>query len=538
MTRRAVPLIAGLAAALLVGAPAVADDVFWMSPSGGSFVQGSNWSTGAMPGAAESAVFNLSSAYSVWASKIMSISALRITSGDVSLLLTGGELRLLEPGSSVFEHSLRIGASGGAAMLRVTDGALRAGSSYLALDWNESASAVLSGSGAVWSNVGELFVGFAGEASVLIAQGGVITAQTATIGGSFSGLGELLVSDPGSSLSASGRVVVASAGEGALRVQNGAVVASPYVDVAAMSDGLGLLEVRGSGSAAFATQSLTVGGSPFSFKGGSGEVRVEAGGSISAGELLIADTPDGSGLVSVEGVGSVLVATKAVVGPELSPLVSPSARLRVGGDAIAQIGQLAVTAHGRIEGNGTLQGSVESRGVVAPGTDSPGTLSVQGDYVQVGAPTYYEATSELEIRLAGPPGSPGAGRLVVSGSASLGGRLRVLVGPGFQPQVGQLFEVLQSTVIDGAFQQVILPMQIGVWRMRYAASATSVFVEVIPGGIPGDTNGDCAVNFADLNAVLSFFGQAGFGLPADVNGDGLVSFQDLNLVLSYFGQTC
>lgn len=55
---------------------------------------------------------------------------------------------------------------------------------------------------------------------------------------------------------------------------------------------------------------------------------------------------------------------------------------------------------------------------------------------------------------------------------------------------------------------------------------------------PGDTNGDNLVNFADLNTVLSGFGQTGVGLPGDLNGDGVVSFADLNEVLSNFGTEC
>lgn len=54
----------------------------------------------------------------------------------------------------------------------------------------------------------------------------------------------------------------------------------------------------------------------------------------------------------------------------------------------------------------------------------------------------------------------------------------------------------------------------------------------------GDTNGDNMVNFADLNSVLSSFGQVGGGLGGDVNGDGTCNFTDLNLTLSGFGQTC
>ena len=55
---------------------------------------------------------------------------------------------------------------------------------------------------------------------------------------------------------------------------------------------------------------------------------------------------------------------------------------------------------------------------------------------------------------------------------------------------------------------------------------------------PGDTNGDGVINFSDLNAVLSAFGQVGSGIPGDVNDDGIVNFSDLNIVLSNFGTVC
>lgn len=57
---------------------------------------------------------------------------------------------------------------------------------------------------------------------------------------------------------------------------------------------------------------------------------------------------------------------------------------------------------------------------------------------------------------------------------------------------------------------------------------------------PGDTNGDNAINFADLNQVLSEFGLVGLpgDFAGDVNADGAVSFADLNIVLSQFGTGC
>lgn len=56
----------------------------------------------------------------------------------------------------------------------------------------------------------------------------------------------------------------------------------------------------------------------------------------------------------------------------------------------------------------------------------------------------------------------------------------------------------------------------------------------------GDINFDGAIDFADLNAVLSNFGATGTpgALPGDVNNDGVVNFADLNLVLANFGATC
>lgn len=60
------------------------------------------------------------------------------------------------------------------------------------------------------------------------------------------------------------------------------------------------------------------------------------------------------------------------------------------------------------------------------------------------------------------------------------------------------------------------------------------------GGIecPGDTNGDGDVDFTDLNALLSDFGESGVGLAGDIDGDGDVDFTDLNFVLSAFGTSC
>jgi hypothetical protein len=60
----------------------------------------------------------------------------------------------------------------------------------------------------------------------------------------------------------------------------------------------------------------------------------------------------------------------------------------------------------------------------------------------------------------------------------------------------------------------------------------------LPTPCVGDTDFDRAVDFNDLNTVLSNFGAQDITSPADLNASGVVDFADLNLVLSAFGSTC
>jgi hypothetical protein len=71
----------------------------------------------------------------------------------------------------------------------------------------------------------------------------------------------------------------------------------------------------------------------------------------------------------------------------------------------------------------------------------------------------------------------------------------------------------------------------GFWP---AASATP--------SIPGDLDGDCDVDIADLAATLSVYGccvsQTCYLPVADINADGCIDLTDLTGLLSNFGTTC
>lgn len=95
--------------------------------------------------------------------------------------------------------------------------------------------------------------------------------------------------------------------------------------------------------------------------------------------------------------------------------------------------------------------------------------------------------------------------------------LRIHEGAAFDTSIDEVW-------IDGMFVWTTQPREIYLDNVRLACATCE-----------GDVNDDGLVNFSDLNAVLSSFGQTGAPLPGDDNADGAVDFTDLNAVLSRFG---
>lgn len=64
-------------------------------------------------------------------------------------------------------------------------------------------------------------------------------------------------------------------------------------------------------------------------------------------------------------------------------------------------------------------------------------------------------------------------------------------------------------------------------------------LDIPPGSLPGDTDGNCEVNSIDLNILLINFGMTGAAWDdGDFDGDGDVDSTDLNILLSNFGAVC
>jgi fibronectin-binding autotransporter adhesin len=106
-----------------------------------------------------------------------------------------------------------------------------------------------------------------------------------------------------------------------------------------------------------------------------------------------------------------------------------------------------LVAAGRLQGGGTFAGTLENAlGTVAPGA-SPGTLTVDGAYLQGPGGT-------LEVEVAGEDPASGFDRLSVTGAASLAGRLAIVTAPGFQPPPGSSYDVVSAGALSGTFDVV------------------------------------------------------------------------------------
>ncbi len=167
--------------------------------------------------------------------------------------------------------------------------------------------------------------------------------------------------------------------------------------------------------------------------------------------------------------------------------------------------------------------------------NGPGT----GGFSSTLGTTTFAETATLEIDIAG---APSFRYDAVRGAAfALGGTLDVnllpFLGPG--PRAGQSFRIIDAvgqpgTSITGKFDTLDLdplPQDLD-WRLDYQTDA--VFLRIIS-TLPGDYNGDGAVDAADYTVWRDSLDQVGEGLAADGNGDQRVDGDDYTYWRERFG---
>ena len=95
-----------------------------------------------------------------------------------------------------------------------------------------------------------------------------------------------------------------------------------------------------------------------------------------------------------------------------------------------------VDFNGTLTGTGTIFGNLRNRGVVAPG-DSPGTLTVSGNYLQT-------SNGDFSVEVGGLDSGVTADLLTMGGTASLAGSIHVIHFDAFLPVPGDRVTVLHT----------------------------------------------------------------------------------------------
>ena len=348
--------------------------------------------------------------------------------------------------------------------------------------WLLTNQATIRGTGIVGSNVGALFSnGSVSNQGFIIANGGTLTVaetggltNTGTLQADASAL--LHVSAPLSNFSAgtltggtyvmnNGTVQVDSLGNtGGEIVHNGATIRLTGVNSnlfdSASNDALSAFtDNQGIGSFTI------LGGRNFFSAGNFGNAGIV---DIGAGSAFTATNGDGTAAYSQSG------GTTQVDGT-----LTASNGVNING--------------GTLKGTGTVVANVTNAGHVAPG-DSPGTLSVTGNYTQTSA-------GALDIEI----GGTGTGQfdfLNITGAANLAGILNALQFAGFQAAAGEVFDILHAGSRIGTFllNSTALNLAPGL-TASLSYSSTDVFLNI---------NG--AVTSTPEPGTLAMFGSALLGL--------------------------
>ena len=117
-----------------------------------------------------------------------------------------------------------------------------------------------------------------------------------------------------------------------------------------------------------------------------------------------------------------------------------------------QSGGVANIQGGLVSGTGTIVGDVNNTGgTVGPG-NSPGTLNIDGNYMQAAA-----ATLAIEIA-----GLFSFDLLDITGDATIDGTISVSLLGGYAPTIGDTFRILVANSLNGTFNTNLLPTSSGI----------------------------------------------------------------------------
>jgi hypothetical protein len=136
-------------------------------------------------------------------------------------------------------------------------------------------------------------------------------------------------------------------------------------------------------------------------------------------------------------------------------------------------GGSVMMAAGIVGGSGEVVGDLSNTaGTLAPG-NSPGAITVNGDYTQGEA-------GSLLIEIAGTEPLTEHDRLIVTGTAGLAGSLDIALLNGFEPALGDSFSIFEFDSINGTFGDINLPVLDGGLAWNTSSLYSSGSLSVVP----------------------------------------------------------
>lgn len=338
--------VAFVLAGLTLG-PAVADDIYWNEPTGGSFDAAMNWSPQQVPGANDTAIFNLgqSPAYVVTLPGGATVDNMRCivhtdevaldlngaaywladnfglvvgeSAGDWGLLrMTGGELHAqniatgqgmdsygsleLGAGMSVYvANDLALGDVGTGDFVMTEGAQVLTNGMRLGYDAWGYGYAGLYGDGTHLDVNDVLACGIYGHGGLDIWQGASVNTNWLFAGWTDGSGGDAWVMDPGSQLTVGEGMYIGDSGGGYLSVGHAGTVHASWLDVGSAPYARGEVYVAEDGS------SLTTAGNIIIGREGQGELHVGYGAEVRSlepsGWILIARDPGSIGHVELYG---------------------------------------------------------------------------------------------------------------------------------------------------------------------------------------------------------------------------------------------
>ena len=230
------------------------------------------------------------------------------------------------------------------------------------------------------------------------------------------------------------------------------------IDTVVIPDTVGAPQLSGNTTllALHLSDTLTVTGGTLTLTGAS---TIESTGNL----ILDGSTLAGSTVLQSTGTLTLRGGTVALALDNAGTLLAEGGVIDQGGADFVNTGTIVIPSgqslqivagrfvnRGNVQGRGSLDVSATlflNEGSLSPGS-SPGIFYVSGDYLQT-------ATGTLNIELAGPIAGTQYDQLVVSGTATLGGNLNLILLNGFVPGPTDGIQILSAGSVVGDFASVL-----------------------------------------------------------------------------------